>query len=143
MSRATFDARVSPYDAATTFFPAWKAAVQQGGARGVMCSYNEYNGVPACGDAWLLRDVLRRGWGFDGYVTSDSGAVEWIYEPDAHNYTATPEEGVALALRAGTDVDSNLDRGDHATGSPYVWYFNASRDAGLISEADVDAARRE
>ena len=105
-----------------------------------MCSYNEYNGVPACGDAWLLRDVLRDGWGFDGYVTSDSGAVEWIYEPDAHNYTATPEEGVALALRAGTDVDSNLDRGDHATGSPYVWYFNASRDAGLIAEADVDAA---
>ena len=84
----------------STSTAAFKAAVQQGGARGVMCSYNEYNGVPACGDAWLLRDVLRRGWGFDGYVTSDSGAVEWIYEPDAHNYTATPEEGVALALRA-------------------------------------------
>ena len=48
VSRATFDAR-APYDAATTFFPAFaQAAVQQGGARGVMCSYNEYNGVPAC-----------------------------------------------------------------------------------------------
>ena len=51
---------------ASTYWPAWKAAVQEGKARGVMCSYNALNGVPTCLDARLNR-VLRSSWGFDGY----------------------------------------------------------------------------
>ena len=63
--------QVSAYDAATTFFPAWRRSIKGGAARGVMCSYNEVNGVPSCASDFLLRNVLRGeekagGFGFDG-----------------------------------------------------------------------------
>jgi beta-glucosidase-like glycosyl hydrolase len=71
----------------------------------------------------LLRDVLRGplskgGLGFDGYVTSDTGAVYDIYASDAHNYEGmSAEAGVALAVGASCDVDS---------GSEYMHYFDAA-----------------
>ena len=41
--------------------------------KGVMCSYNSVNGVPACANQFLIKDVMRNAWGFDGYITTDSG----------------------------------------------------------------------
>jgi len=112
VTRHTYDAGVTPYDLATTYLPAWRMAIADGEARGVMCSYNEVNGVPACGSDFLLKTVLRGpvergGLGFDGYVTSDTGAVEDIYKPTAHSYVASGPEGVALALGATCDVVSS------------------------------------
>jgi len=143
-SRHTFDAVISDYDAATTFFPAFKVAVKEGDAKGVMCSYNEYNGIPSCGNEWLLKDVLRGdvesgGFGFDGYVTSDSGAVEDIYATHKYN-DSTPQEGISYAIKASCDVDSSLDNGSDSTGSPYTWYLQDALDEQLLSMDDVDSA---
>ena len=143
-SRHTFNAVVSDYDAASTFFPAFKAAVTEGDAKGVMCSYNEFNGVPSCGNDWLLKDVLRGdlengGFGFDGYVTSDSGAVEDIYKTHKYN-DASPQQGISYALQATCDVDSSLDHGSDSTGSPYTWFLQDALDEDLLSMDDVDAA---
>jgi beta-glucosidase-like glycosyl hydrolase len=119
-SRHNFNAVVSVGDLAGTYFPAFKAAVRQGNAKGVMCSYNAVNGVPSCANKFLLQDVLRDTWNFSGYVTSDSGAVEDIYAQ--HHYrNMTAEQGVAAAVKAGCDIDSSLDKGHSSTGSPYTW----------------------
>ena len=68
--RYDFNAVVSPYALASTYFPAFAASVGEGGALGVMCSYNAVNGIPTCASPMLTR-VLRDTWGFRGYVTSD------------------------------------------------------------------------
>jgi len=56
------------------YFPSFKACFQKGGAFSTMCAYNRVNGVPACGNDWLLNQILREEWGFKGYVVSDCGA---------------------------------------------------------------------
>ena len=56
------------------YFPPYKAAVDAG-AGSVMASFNEIDGVPATGNRWLLTDVLRDQWGFDGFVVTDWGAA--------------------------------------------------------------------
>jgi len=61
-----------------TYLPAWKSCVQDGGARSVMCSYNSVNGVPSCANDFLLKEVLRGEFGFDGYVVSDCDAIDCI-----------------------------------------------------------------
>jgi hypothetical protein len=70
-------------------------------------------------------------WRFDGYITSDCGAVADIW--NRHNYTATPEEACGVALRAGTDLDCSTFYKDHAL---------AALASGDVAEADVDAALR-
>ena len=64
---------------------------------------NAINGVPTCASDWLLQDVARDAWGFDGYITSDCGAeADVLYN---HHFTATGEEAVKAILHAGTDSD--------------------------------------
>jgi beta-glucosidase len=83
------------------YLPPFDATV---GARvgSVMASFNDIGGVPAHASRWLLTDVLRRQWGFDGLVVSDWSGVQELV---AHGVAATPEEAVVLAMRAGVDVD--------------------------------------
>ena len=70
-----------------TYFPAFQSCAQRGRATGVMCSYNAVNGVPSCASKYLLTDLLRDKWGFDGYITSDCGAVSDVQFN--HKYTDT------------------------------------------------------
>ena len=65
-TRHTVDVNISAFDLASSYLPAFKMAVEEGKAAGVMCSYNAINGVPSCANPWLLHTVLREGWGFDG-----------------------------------------------------------------------------
>ncbi|KAG7389753.1 hypothetical protein PHYPSEUDO_009673 [Phytophthora pseudosyringae] len=104
VDRMKFDAIVSSYDFADTYLPAFRSSIVDGNAKGVMCSYNSVNGVPVCASNGLLNSLLRGSWGFDGYVTSDSGAVEAISEK--HHYASSRCEAVRLAILAGTDINS-------------------------------------
>jgi len=110
-TRHNFDAKISNYTLADSYFPAFKASVTEGGALGVMCSYNAVNGVPTCANSFL-NGVLRGEWNFSGYITSDTGAVADIYEQ--HKYVATGEEATCAALRdGGTDMDSGAVYSDN------------------------------
>ena len=130
-TRHNFNAIVSPYALASTYFPAFRKAVQEGGATGVMCSYNALNGVPTCASAFL-NDVLRNKWGFKGYSTSDSGALEDIYTQ--HHYANDSLHSVRPALVDGvTDVCS---------GKVYEDSLLPALAAGLIAKADVELALR-
>jgi len=91
-----------------TFLSPFKDAIQKAGAISVMASYNEIDGVPSHASEWLLRDVLRREWGFKGFVVSDYYAVwELSYRPDTHGHFVAKDkkEACALAVRAGVNID--------------------------------------
>jgi beta-glucosidase len=90
------------------FMPPFKAAVQQGGAISVMAGYNEVEGVPCHGNKWLLRDVLRKEWGFKGFVVSDYyGILELHHKPHTHGHFVASDKlaACALAVKAGVNIE--------------------------------------
>lgn len=91
-----------------TFLFPFKEAIQRGGAISVMASYNEIDGVPSHANRWLLGDVLRREWGFRGFVVSDYYAI-WELSSKAEvrgNMVAKDKkEAAALAVRAGVNIE--------------------------------------
>ena len=90
------------------FLSTFKAAILEGGAQSVMASYNEIDGVPSHANRWLLEDVLRKEWGFQGFVVSDYFAIRELAErPElyGHHLAADGAEAAALAVRAGVDIE--------------------------------------
>ena len=85
------------------FFPPFERAIQEAGAQAVMASYNEIDGVPSHANDWLLGDVLRGEWGFDGLVVADYEAINQLMS--RHHVAKSPEDAAALALTAGVDVE--------------------------------------
>ncbi len=91
-----------------TFLYSFREALQHGGAMSVMASYNEIDGVPSHANRWLLRDVLRREWGFDGFVVSDYYAIrELAARPElyGHHVAKDGKEAAVLAVRAGVNIE--------------------------------------
>ena len=101
--RHRFNAVVSQKDLWETYLPAFEAAVREAGVAGVMGAYNRLNGEPCCGSKSLLTDILRREWGFKGYVTSDCWAIRDFNE--SHKVTSNIVESAALAVRNGCDLN--------------------------------------
>jgi beta-glucosidase len=106
------------------YFPPFKAAVQQAGALSLMSAYNTLDGVPCSANAWLLTDVLRREWGFTGYVVSDYNAVADVHHK--HCTALDPADAALQCFRAGLDLE--LPRRDcvsqlmaHAEEDPATW----------------------
>jgi len=91
-----------------TFLYPFKEVIQKAGAISVMPSYNEVDGVPSHANQWLLRDVLRKEWGFKGYTVSDYYAIwELNYRPDTHGHFVAKDkkEACALAVKAGVNIE--------------------------------------
>ena len=91
-----------------TFLQPFKECIQKAGAISVMASYNEIDGVPSHANRWLLRDVLRKEWGFKGFVVSDYYAIwELGHRPDTHGHfvAADKRESCALAVKAGVNIE--------------------------------------
>jgi beta-glucosidase len=130
------DVHPSPHDLTETFLPAFHATVTEGHALSIMCAYNAVDGKPACASEPLLKDTLRGAWKFQGHVVSDCGAVADIHTDSAHHYVDTPEQAVAAAVKAGTDVFCEF--GGSPTANPATT-VRAVRQ-GLLAEADVDRA---
>ena len=76
--RHRFNVEPSPHDLEDTYLPAFRATIVEGSADSIMCAYNAVDGAPACANKLLLQETLRDAWKFQGYVTSDCGAVEDI-----------------------------------------------------------------
>ena len=100
--RHAFDAQASKKDMAETYLPAFKAAVEEAGVFSIMGAYNRVNGEAACASPTLLQKTLREDWHFDGYVVSDCGAIEDIYEH--HKVVKTAAEAAALSVNNGCDL---------------------------------------
>ncbi|MBA0471278.1 glycoside hydrolase family 3 C-terminal domain-containing protein [Stenotrophomonas sepilia] len=126
--RHHFDARPSRRDLYDTYLPAFEALVKEGEVDAVMGAYNRVYGESASASRFLLRDVLRRDWGFKGYVVSDCWAIVDIWKH--HHIVGTREAAAALAVRNGTELEC---------GQEYATLPAAVRQ-GLISEAEIDDA---
>ncbi|HWD37362.1 MAG TPA: glycoside hydrolase family 3 N-terminal domain-containing protein, partial [Fimbriimonas sp.] len=80
----------------------FQPAVEESHAKGIMAAYHDIDGVPCAGNAWLLTDVLRKEWGFQGFVLSDLGAIRELY--DRHRVAPTQQDAILLALSSGVDM---------------------------------------
>ncbi|MEM2673674.1 MAG: glycoside hydrolase family 3 protein, partial [Candidatus Bathyarchaeia archaeon] len=85
------------------YFPAFKAAIQKGGALSLMAAYNSIDGVPCSCNKWLLTEILRGEWGFKGFVVSDYGSVSGLITH--HGVAASKAEAAKKALEAGLDME--------------------------------------
>jgi beta-glucosidase len=91
-----------------TFLYTFREALRESGAISIMASYNEIDGIPSHANKWLLRDVLRKEWGFKGFVVSDYFAIwELGYRPDTHGHFVAKDkkESCALAVKAGVNIE--------------------------------------
>lgn len=127
-ARYNFNAIVTAQDMQDTYEPPFRSCIQNAKASCLMCSYNAVNGIPACADKNLLQKA-RTEWGFKGYITSDCDAVATIYE--YQNYTKSPEDAVAIALKAGTDINC---------GTYMLRHTKSAVDKGKVEEEDIDKA---
>jgi len=126
--RYWFNAEVDKRNLYETYLPHFEACVREAQAGSVMCAYSAVNGEPCCSNPLLLEDILRGKWGFRGYVVSDCGAINNIYND--HKTVDTPEEAAARALLAGCDLNC---------GGTYSALIKAV-EKGLATEKDIDRA---
>jgi len=128
--RHEFNAVASPQDLRETYLPAFQKLVTEAKVEAVMGAYNRTNGEPCCASKFLLEEVLRDEWGFEGHVVSDCWALADIHLH--HRVTQDAPESAALALKAGCDL---------SCGTVYEReYFLEAMERGLITEADLDRA---
>lgn len=126
-SRHEFDARVSECDLRETYLPAFRTLVVDGGVYSVMGAYNRFRGEACCANT-ELNGILRDEWGFNGYVVSDCGAINDIWE--YHKIAKNEAEAAALAVKRGTDLEC---------GSTYLALPEALKQ-GLLTEKDIDVS---
>src|SRR5512136_2790841 len=126
--RHTFNAIVSRRELYDTYLPAFKKLVMEAKVEAVMGAYNRTLDEPCCASQFLLGDILRGEWGFQGHVVSDCGALSDFH--NNHKVTRDAAESAALALQHGCDLGCDC-------------VYNEIPEAirrGLISEAEVDRA---
>ncbi|MCF8714698.1 glycoside hydrolase family 3 C-terminal domain-containing protein [Joostella atrarenae] len=111
------------------YLPAFKAAIVEGKAGSVMSAYNAVNGVPCSANKFLLTDVLRKEWGFKGYVVTDCGAVEHLHLK--HKYASSFEEATEMVIDAGVDLEC---------GNVFRKYLKKSVEEDRISKTQIDTA---
>ena len=113
-----------------TYFPAFKACVDAG-ALTLMTSFNDVDGIPSTGNDWLLKDILREEWGFDGMVVTDwNSSGEMI----AHGFAEDLKDATAISINAGVDMDM-MSWG-------YIQYVKQLVEEGKISMDTIDNAVR-
>lgn len=115
-----------------TYTPAFKSVIKNAGVYSLMCAYNAFENESCCSNDYLLNTLLRKQWGFKGFIVTDCGAVTNMYKKGAHEKVETAEEAAARAIKAGVDLEC---------GSA----FNALDKAveqKLLLESDIDNALR-
>lgn len=126
--RHYFDAQVSDQDLYDTYLYAFKECVKEGRVESVMGAYNRVNGVPACGNKRLLKDILRDEWGFEGHVVSDCWAILDFHEH--HKVTETVTESAAMAVNNGCDLNC---------GTAFL-HMQEAYEQGLVTEETITEA---
>lgn len=100
------DPHITPRELHEIFLYPFRRVIREAKPMGVMCSYNDWNGEPVAASKWFLTDLLRGEYGFDGYVVSDSEAVEFVHTK--HCVAETYEEACVQVLEAGLNVRTHF-----------------------------------
>ncbi|MGH2644034.1 MAG: beta-glucosidase BglX, partial [Chitinophagaceae bacterium] len=112
------------------YLPTYKAAIDAG-AGSVMTSFNTINGIPATADKWLLTELLRKKWGFKGFVVTDYNSMDELI---AHGVASNKAQAAELAMHAGVDMDM--------MGSDYITSLKKLVQEGKVSMPEIDNAVR-
>src|SRR5882757_4937549 len=112
------------------YLPPFEAAVRAGSGS-LMSAYMDLNGVPATGNRWLLHDVLRKKWGFDGFVVSDWDSVKSL---TTHGFASGPADAAVRAVNAGVDMEM--------TSTTFSDNLADAVKKGTVEQSTIDAAVR-
>ena len=126
------DPHVTPRELHEIFLRPFATVIRATHPLGVMCSYNDWNGEPVASSRWFLIDLLRGTYGFDGYVVSDSDAVEFVHTK--HAVAETPADAARMVLEGGLNVRTNFTPPEE-----FTKLVRAEYDAGKLSESVIDA----
>jgi beta-glucosidase len=126
------EANIDPsgHDLWDTYLPAFRATITEGKADSLMCAYNAVDKIPACANKRMLEEILRKDWGFSGFITSDCGAIDDFSSKDGHHYSTDHATGSVAGIEAGTDTDC---------GTEYLALTDAVH-RKLITEAQLDVS---
>lgn len=116
------------------YFPAFKATIMEGQAQSIMSAYNALNYVPSNANRWLLKDVLRNEWGFEGYVVSDCGAPSFLVSD--HQFVATKADAAAISIKSGMDLECN------GGGRVIADHLKTAYEQGKVTLEEIDGAVR-
>jgi beta-glucosidase len=105
---ARTDPQIPLREAYTLLLPPFEKVIKEAGIMGVMASYNDYDGIPIIGSHFWLTEKLRQEFGFNGYIVSDSDALEYLF--DKHHVAEDPEDAVVQAVNAGMNVRTNFTK---------------------------------
>ena len=125
------DAEISDSELWNVYLPPFRDAIDAGAAN-IMSAYMDLNGVPASGSRWLLTDVLRHEFGFDGFVVSDAGAVRSLV---TQHFARDLADAAARAMNAGIDLEMTMEDAAYA-------HLPDAVAAGLVDEEAIDEAVR-
>ncbi|MCR2792740.1 glycoside hydrolase family 3 C-terminal domain-containing protein [Microbacterium sp. zg.Y625] len=125
------DVEISDSELRNVYFPPFQAAIEAGAAT-VMSAYMDLNGVPATGNSWLLTDVLRDEFGFEGLVVSDANAVKSL---ETQHFAASATDAAARAVGAGLDMEMCMF-------DPAFANLPKAVARGILEEATIDTAVR-
>lgn len=126
------DPHVTPRELHEVFLRPFATVIRAVRPLGIMCSYNDWNSEPIISSRWFLTDLLRGEYGFDGYVVSDSDAVEFVHTK--HAVAETPADAARMVLEAGLDVRTNFTPPEE-----FARLVRAEYDAGKLAESVIDA----
>jgi beta-glucosidase len=127
-TRDFFNAEVNDRDFYETYTPAFEASVREANVYSIMGAYNRLRGKACNGSDTLLTEILRKQWGFKGYVVSDCGAIRLFYA--THKVAASPADAAALGVKSGCDLEC---------GETYS-HLKEAVEKGLISEKEIDVS---
>ena len=119
------------------YFPAYKTCIIDEEATGVMTGLNGVNGTPCSANNWLVNDVLRKEWGFKGYVIADWAAIQGLEK--RMRFAKSQEEAAAMAVKAGIDQECFRHTSNPA---PFVTALKPAIEQGLLTEEELDVSVR-
>ncbi|KAF9880577.1 glycoside hydrolase family 3 protein [Colletotrichum karsti] len=131
VDRAGFDANITTQDLSEYYLPPFKTCAVEKNVGSFMCSYNGINGTPLCANSYLLEDILRKHWEWNGegqYISTDCDCVALMVS--YHHYAPDLGHAAAWSMKAGTDLECNAFPGSEAL--QLAW------NNSLISEKEVD-----
>ncbi len=133
-SRHIDNVYVNDRDLYDTYLPAFKAVVRDANVQSVMCAYNRFRDKPCCGNDILLSTILRKRFGFSGYVVSDCGAISDFYTKLGHHTVPNSTKAWGWSLSAGTDINCEEGR------SFLVQNLDSAIRVGMINESDINTS---
>jgi len=135
-TRHTDNIYVSDHDLYDTYLPAFKAVIRDANVQSVMCAYNRFRDKPCCGNDILLSNILRKQFGFKGYVVSDCGAISDFFTKNAHHVVNTPSQAFGWSLSTGTDLNCEGSRRFLTSN------LDSAIRVGMINESDINTSVR-